>query len=512
MRRADLTRALGLGHRPELASELLLAPGSVDFVEVVAEACLAEGRVRREVRALAELWPVVPHGVKLSLGSAEGIERARAERLGALARELDAPVVSEHVALTRAGGRDIGHLTPVPRTRLAVRVVARNVDQARRALPDVPLLLENVASPFTWPEDELDEPTFYAAIAEATGCELLLDVGNLYANAVNEGLDPLAVVRAFPLERVRMMHLAGGVFEHGFYYDTHAHPVPDAVLDVLGEALSRAPDAAILLERDAGFEVGLGALLDELSRASQRRPPRRQGGEGELARAAAPTPARRERERLEGLALDDLVAREAELARLLTSREPPLGALAEAIGRPGLDRARGILQRKRVDDALPLLPRLARHGAEVRAIADAWVTESPRGQNLQAVRDATRIAERAREVPSLADDARHDGLMLRARFRVPEAHDEPVQPRVTPFFGRERLGSGLVVWAVKGPGRAARVHLREQRGALGRAHEPPPKPGERARAAAPLDTPPDAPLDPARQRPSTKRPTPESEP
>jgi uncharacterized protein (UPF0276 family) len=300
MRRADLTRALGLGHRPELASELLLAPGSVDFVEVVAEACLAEGRVRREVRALAELWPVVPHGVKLSLGSAEGIERARAERLGALARELDAPVVSEHVALTRAGGRDIGHLTPVPRTRLAVRVVARNVDQARRALPDVPFLLENVASPFTWPEDELDEPTFYAAIAEATGCELLLDVGNLYANAVNEGLDPLAVVRAFPLERVRMMHLAGGVFEHGFYYDTHAHPVPDAVLDVLGEALSRAPDAAILLERDAGFEVGLGALLDELSRASQRRPPREAGRRRvSWLEPPPPTPARRERERLE---------------------------------------------------------------------------------------------------------------------------------------------------------------------------------------------------------------------
>lgn len=478
MRRADLTRATGLGHRPELATELLLAPRSVDFVEVVAEACIAEGRVRREVRALAEVWPVVPHGVKLSLGSAEGIELARAERLGALARELDAPVVSEHVALTRAGGRDIGHLTPVPRTRLAVEVVARNVARARRALPDVPLLLENVASPFTWPDDELDEPTFYAAVAEATGCDLLLDVGNLYANAVNEGLDPVAVVRAFPLERVRMLHLAGGVLEDGFYFDTHAHAVPDAVFEVLGEALARAPDAAILLERDAGFEVGLASLVDELSRASALRPPASAAPPPrEAAPRRAPAEPRAEprpEPRTAETELARLAAREAELARLLTAPEAPEGELALSIGAAGLERARAILQRKRVDDALPLLPRLARHGCAVRALADQWVSSTPRGQNMQAVRDATGIAERAREVPSLADDACLDGLLLRARFRVPASGAAPVEPRVTPFFARERLRAGLVVWALKGPGRAARVHLRERHEAAATTPEPRP--------------------------------------
>ncbi len=113
---------VGIGFRPQLATALLGAPERVDFVEVVAEAC-RDVRARREAAAVAELWPVVPHGVKLSLGSADGIEPERAKELGELARELRAPMVSEHVSFVRAGGREIGHLTELPMTREAIRVV-----------------------------------------------------------------------------------------------------------------------------------------------------------------------------------------------------------------------------------------------------------------------------------------------------------------------------------------------------------------------------------------------------
>src|SRR5262245_4725127 len=148
--------AAGIGLRPEIAGDLLGAPGAVDFVEVVAEACFASPAARREAVAVSRVWPVVPHGVKLSLGSAEGIDVDRARRLGALAREVRAPAVSEHVAFVRAGGREIGHLTQVPLTREMVRIVARNVAVARRSLPDVPFYLENPVWTFRWPEDELD--------------------------------------------------------------------------------------------------------------------------------------------------------------------------------------------------------------------------------------------------------------------------------------------------------------------------------------------------------------------
>ena len=88
------------------------------------------------------------------------------------------------------------------------RVVARNVAQARRVLPDVPLLLENVAWTFRWPEDEMPEGAFYAEVARATGCELLLDVANLYANALNSGIAPAQALRDHPLDRVGMVHVA----------------------------------------------------------------------------------------------------------------------------------------------------------------------------------------------------------------------------------------------------------------------------------------------------------------
>ena len=231
-------KGTGIGFRGELAADLVARRETIDFVEIVAETCFTQRTARREAHAIRELWPVVPHGVKLSLGSAEGIDKDRARRLGVLARELRAELISEHVSFTRAGGVDIGHLTQLPRTREAVATVARNVAVARRLFPDVPLLLENVAWSVLWPDDEMDEAAFYHEVVAATGCDLLLDVGNLYANAINEGHDPLAVLAAYPLERVAMIHVAGGVVEDGFYFDTHAHPIPPAVLALVARVLA----------------------------------------------------------------------------------------------------------------------------------------------------------------------------------------------------------------------------------------------------------------------------------
>ncbi|NVL83716.1 multinuclear nonheme iron-dependent oxidase, partial [Escherichia coli] len=111
----------------------------------------------------------------------------------------------------------------------------------------------------------MGEGDFHAEIALATGCELLLDVGNLHANAVNAGLDPFAVLVSYPLERVAMLHVAGGVMEHGFYFDTHAHAVPDAVFALVEEVLE-GRDVPVLLERDAGFEGHAAEIVAEVER------------------------------------------------------------------------------------------------------------------------------------------------------------------------------------------------------------------------------------------------------
>ena len=447
-----LARAVGLGHRPEIATDLLVRRELVGFVEIVAETCFAQEKARREAAALTEVWPVVPHGVKLSLGSADGIDEARAKRLGALARELRAPLVSEHVAMTRGGDREIGHLTQLPRTMDAVRVVARNVAAARRHLPDVPFLLENVAWSFLWPDDALDEATFYQEVVRATGCPLLLDVGNLYANAVNEGRDPNAVLDAYPLDRVAMIHVAGGVFTHGFYFDTHADPIPSPVMELVARALRAVPDVPVLLERDAGFG-DFDALAAEVEALRALRPAARGAGLVDLG-ARDPGAVR------DGASL---LERQRAIARLLTDVAAPAGPLAEAIGIPALARSRGILERKRVDDALPLLAHLGPHVASMRGVAEEAMRSSPRASRGAGPRDALRIADVAAFAPGpLVDAARRDRLLLRARFAV-SARDDGMRPRVAPFVGQERLTDGTHVVAVKGPGAFAAVHVHERK-------------------------------------------------
>lgn len=429
---------MGLGFRREIAADLLAHRDAVDFVEVVAESCYVDDDARREVLALRDVWPVALHGVKLSLGSAH-FDETRAERLGALARQTRAAVVSEHVALTEAGGHEIGHLTAIPHTRELVAVVARNVGRTRRHLPDVPFLLENVARTITFDEDALSEGDFCAEIARTTGAPLLLDVANLYANARNAGRDPLVELRRFPLDRVAMIHVAGGLFDDGFYYDTHAHALPEDVLALTAAVLAET-DAPVLIERDDLFPP-FAELSAEL--ASLRACPR--GARG----PARPTP---EEPFATPTTADDLAARQVALALALVDDGPAPDATS------GVERTRRVLLGKRVDDALPLLPRLALRRAEVEPLVRAVVGNWPRPRTRAGIADALRIGEACRAVPALADDAARDLLVLRARFRGPDAAGD-VRPRVAPFVGRAEDSGGRRLWAMKGLGSRAPVRI-----------------------------------------------------
>jgi uncharacterized protein (UPF0276 family) len=448
-----LGEGVGIGWRPELASDLLRAPGVVDFVEVVAETCFAQPAARREARAIGELWPVVPHGVKLSLGSADGIDLDRAQRLGALARELEAPAISEHVALTRGGGREIGHLTALPFTREAIGVLARNVAAARRVLPDVPLLLENIAWTFRWPDDAMPEGDFYQEVVKATGCDLLLDVANLYANARNSGADPLRALLSYPLDRVAMIHVAGGAALDGFYEDTHAHCVPEAVFELLGRLLERTGPRPIILERDAQFPP-FAELVSEVGRLREiaARPAI---APSQFDRADAPRQA-------PAAALvagtEPLAERQARLADWLTADAP---AAATTIGFDGaaLRRTRSVLQHKRVDEVMPLLPRTAALGELARAAAFEALRHAPRAVRATGVADAFHVARSAGRDPRLAEAAGRDLLELRSRF-APSGVEGP-RPRRGPFLGGERLPDGRRLWALKALGSEAPVRFFE---------------------------------------------------
>jgi uncharacterized protein len=238
----------GIGWRPEIAAAVAGLPG-LAFCEVIAEG-IAPAVPPRGVAELRERGlAVVPHGVRLSLGGAEPVERARVEHLAACAAALGSPLVSEHVAFVRAGGREAGHLLPVPRSDDGLDALVANIKRTQAEL-DVPLAVEPIATLLDWPDDRYAEGDFLTELLERTGALLLLDVANIYANAVNRDRDPAAELARFPLDRVAYVHVAGGVRHDGFYHDSHTAPVPAEVVELLGLLDRPVP---VMLERDGHY-------------------------------------------------------------------------------------------------------------------------------------------------------------------------------------------------------------------------------------------------------------------
>ncbi|MEV3906776.1 DUF692 domain-containing protein [Streptomyces canus] len=258
----------GIGWRPEIADAVERMPG-IDWVEVVAEN-LCPGHLPESLRRLRERGvTVVPHGVSLGLGGADRPDAGRLLALAERAEALGSPLVTEHIAFVRAGGPltasprlEAGHLLPVPRTRDALDVLCENIRIAQDALP-VPLAVENIAALISWPGEEMTEGQFLYDLADRTGVRLLIDVANLHTNHVNRGEDPAEALAGLPLEAIAYVHVAGGFERDGVWHDSHAHPVPRPVLDILTDLASRISPPGVLLERDENFPEP-GELAREL--------------------------------------------------------------------------------------------------------------------------------------------------------------------------------------------------------------------------------------------------------
>ncbi|MFJ8047258.1 DUF692 domain-containing protein [Streptomyces luteogriseus] len=248
----------GIGWRPEIADAVERMPG-IDWVEAVAEN-VCPGHLPDSLRRLRERGvTVVPHGVSLGLGGADRPDAGRLTALAERAQALGSPLVTEHIAFVRAGGPltasphlEAGHLLPVPRTRDALDVLCENVRIAQDALP-VPLAVENIAALICWPGEEMTEGQFLYDLADRTGVRLLIDVANLHTNHVNRAEDPAKALAELPLEALAYVHVAGGFERDGVWHDSHAHPVPRPVLDILTDLASRVSPPGVLLERDENF-------------------------------------------------------------------------------------------------------------------------------------------------------------------------------------------------------------------------------------------------------------------
>lgn len=263
----------GVGWRPQIDTAIARSEG-LGFIEVVAESIGAHELPAGVAAARERGLRVVPHGVSLSLGGAERPDRGRLDHLASVAERVSAPLVSEHIAFVRAGGRESGHLLAVPRTHEALAILSENVAIAQDALP-VPLALEHVASLVEWPGAEMDEAQFVGELIERTGALLLLDLSNLFANAHNHGYDALESLSRFPLDRIAYVHVGGGMFRDGVYHDTHAHPVVPEVLHLVEGLFALCHAPGVLLERDDDFPSEeeltgeLRAIADAVRRGSE---------------------------------------------------------------------------------------------------------------------------------------------------------------------------------------------------------------------------------------------------
>jgi uncharacterized protein (UPF0276 family) len=271
----------GIGWRPEIADAVERMPG-IDWVEAVAEN-VCPGHLPESLARLRERGvTVVPHGVSLGLGGADRPDEGRLTALAERAEALGSPLVTEHIAFVRAGGPltasprlEAGHLLPVPRTRDALDVLCENVRIAQAALP-VPLAVENIAALIAWPGEEMTEGQFLYELADRTGVRLLIDVANLHTNHVNRGEDPAEALADLPLEAIAYVHVAGGFERDGVWHDSHGHPVPRPVLDILTDLASRVSPPGVLLERDENFpepaelERELGSIREALEKGREQ--------------------------------------------------------------------------------------------------------------------------------------------------------------------------------------------------------------------------------------------------
>lgn len=266
---------VGLGWRRELAASIFAHLDRIDVVEVLADDYLDAGRrERRGLRPLARAVPVHLHGTSLGLAGAEAVTGWRLERLAGLVHDVEPEAWSEHLAFVRAGNIELGHMAVPPRTAASVEAAVRNLARATCIVGSAPHM-ENVATLLDPPGSTLSEPEWIAAIVTGAGCGLLLDLHNLYANAVNFSFDPLDFIAKLPLDRVSTLHIAGGCWTTSpdgrkrYWLDDHLHAVADPVYALLSEIASRTPRSlTVILERDGNYPA-MPILLAELERARE---------------------------------------------------------------------------------------------------------------------------------------------------------------------------------------------------------------------------------------------------
>lgn len=256
----------GLGLRPVHYAELAAGVPAVDWLEIISENFMVDGgRPLEWLDRLRARYPMVMHGVSLSIGSAEPLNREYLSRLRQLAERVQPLWLSDHLCWSGLGGAHSHDLLPLPMTPRIARWVADRIAAVQDGLGR-PFLIENVSSYLDYRASTMPEAEFVASVCERADCGLLLDINNVHVNAVNQGLDARAYLDTLPAGRVRQIHLAGHTDRGDHLIDTHDAAIAEPVWALYAEALRRFGPVPTLIERDDRIPP-LAELVAELGRA-----------------------------------------------------------------------------------------------------------------------------------------------------------------------------------------------------------------------------------------------------
>lgn len=271
--RDPIPASAGVGLRHPHVADFIEDRPAIGWLEVHSENYLCDGGPRlRQLELIRRDYPLSCHGVGLSLGSHDGLDRDHLVRLRALFDRFEPGLISEHVSWSVEGGAYLNDLLPLPYTEEALDAVCQNVDRAQEAFGRT-ILVENPSSYLRFAASTLDEPDFMAEIARRTGCGILLDVNNVYVSARNNGFDPRDYIDRIPGEAVGEIHIAGHTSRElggaEILIDDHSSAPIQPVWDLLDHALARLGPRPVLVEWD-GEIPALPILMAEAAKAAHR--------------------------------------------------------------------------------------------------------------------------------------------------------------------------------------------------------------------------------------------------
>ena len=241
---------MGLGLRTEHYHHILEQLPAVDWFEILTENYLVDGgNPLYYLDKVCEHYPLVMHGVSLSIGSTDPINFDYLKKVSQLAERVQPKWISDHLCWTGVHQRNIHDLLPLSYTEKTIQHVVERIkcvqDFYKRQL-----VLENVSSYITYKESEMTEWEFLTEIAQRADCFILLDINNIYVSAYNHGFNPETYLHSIPIERVQQFHLAGHLNCGDYIIDTHDHPVINEVWDLYAKAIRRFGDVSTMIERD----------------------------------------------------------------------------------------------------------------------------------------------------------------------------------------------------------------------------------------------------------------------